>query len=122
MPLISLPKFGTKFLEEKPGVLSMARLAAFLQTIAGFSVQMGAIFVAVKGNEHSAGIIAALSAGSAACFAGAWAALKERHKPSDDVQPPAPGMASVSVESQGGGAQKTVVTAQPAEPTGGNGT
>ena len=76
---------GTKFLEERPGVLSMARLAAFLQTIAGFLVQLGSIIVAIKGNEHSAGIVAALSAGSAACFAGAWAALKERHKPSDDV-------------------------------------
>ena len=70
-----------RFLEESPGVLSMARLAAFLQTVAGFLVQLAAVVVAIRDGEHAAGIIAALSAGSAACFAGAWAALKERHKP-----------------------------------------
>ena len=78
---------GTKFLEERPGVLSMARLAAFLQTIAGFLVQLGSIIVAIKGNEHSAGIVAALSAGSAACFAGAWAAPPYRRPALSSLNP-----------------------------------
>jgi hypothetical protein len=82
-----------RFLEESPGVLSTARLAAFLQTIAGFLVQLAAVVVAVRGNEHAAGIIAALSAGSAACFAGAWAALKERH---NAATPPPPNATTVS--------------------------
>ncbi len=90
---------GTKFLEERPGVLSMARLAAFLQTIGGFLVLMASIVVALKSNEHSAGIIAALAAASAAAFAGSWAALKERHKPSDDV--PAPSPANTTVNTTG---------------------
>lgn len=85
-----------RFLEETRGVLSMARLAAFLQTIAGFTVQLAAIVVAMRGNEHSAGIIAALSAGSAACFAGAWGALKERHNPASIPAPPPPNATTVS--------------------------
>ena len=97
-----------RFLEETRGVLSMARLAAFLQTIAGFLVQLAAIVVAVRGGEHAAGIIAALSAGSAACFAGAWGALKERHNPAVAPAPPPNATTvnttgTVTVEPTGGG-------------------
>jgi hypothetical protein len=60
-------------------VLSVTRLAALLQTVGGFLVLATCIAVALRGGEHAAGIIAALAAASAAAFAGAWAALRERH-------------------------------------------
>jgi hypothetical protein len=70
---------SVRFLEESPGVLSMTRLSALLQTAGGFLVLVACIVVAIRNGEHAAGIIAALAAASAAAFAGAWAALKERH-------------------------------------------
>lgn len=70
-----------RFLEESPGVLSMVRLSMILQTIGGFVVLMTCIAVALRGGEHAAAIIAALAAGSATAFAGAWGQAKERHIP-----------------------------------------
>lgn len=69
---------NTRFLEERPGVLSMTRLSMLLQTIGGFFVLVACIGVAIRDGEHAAGIIAALAAASAAAFAGAWAQARER--------------------------------------------
>lgn len=78
-----------RFLEERPGVLSMARLSCLLQTIGGFFVLVTCCGVAMRNGEHAAGIIAALAAASAAAFAGAWAQVKERN-PAPPVPPPEP--------------------------------
>jgi hypothetical protein len=74
-----------RFLEEAPGIFSMTRLSALLQTVAGTLVLLACIAVAIRDGEHAAGIIAALAAASATAFGGAWAQAKERHKGGDDA-------------------------------------
>lgn len=69
------------FLEEAPGVKSMARLAVAVMLIAALALSLAAAYVAVAEPEHAAAVVAAIGAPLSGLAAGIWSALKERHTP-----------------------------------------
>ena len=74
------------FLQERPGVWSITRLVAAGLGAGSVLAVLTACGVAIRGGEHAAGIIAALSTCSASSGAGAWAALRERTATAPDVE------------------------------------
>ena len=77
------------FLEEEPGVKSMARLAVAGLTIAALFLAAAAAYVAVRSRPDAAAIIGALAAPLSALAAGIFAALKMR-TPATAPDPEAP--------------------------------
>lgn len=69
------------FLEEEPGVKSMARLAVAVMLVAALALALAAAYVAVSKPEHAAAVVAAIGAPLSGIAGGIWAALKERHTP-----------------------------------------
>lgn len=67
------------FLEEEPGVKSMARLAVAVMLVAALALSLAAAYVAIADPEHAAAVVAAIGAPLSGLAAGIFAALKARH-------------------------------------------